>query len=246
MSKEPSKRPRKGSTGRLDKLEARIGYAFANRDLLTQALTHSSLSNGDAADSHYERLEFVGDRVLGLAVAEMLYSAFPNASEGELSLRLNLLVKGETLAEISDSLQLHEFIRAGSTIRELTGKRMRSVRADVLEAMIASIYLDGGIAPARDFVLKFWADRIHDPSASRRDAKSELQEWAHAERLGTPEYSEISRSGPDHEPYFVVAVQVPGRTQQTGSGRSKRAAEHEAAQAMLTAEGVWRPGGSHD
>lgn len=237
MSNRPSKRSGSGSA-RLAELERLIGHVFRNRDLLERALTHSSSRNGEKGDFHYERLEFLGDRVLGLAVADMLHRSFPKANEGELSVRFNLLVNGKTLAEISDSLQLYEFIRAGSGIRELTGKRMRSVRADVLEAVIASIYLDGGLAAALEFVGRFWSDRLHAPAAARRDSKTELQEWAHAAGLGTPEYAEISRSGPDHDPYFLVGVKLPGLTQCTGAGRSKRAAEQAAARAMLEREGV--------
>ncbi|MCU0790617.1 MAG: ribonuclease III, partial [Nitratireductor sp.] len=188
---------------------------------------------------HYERLEFLGDRVLGITVAEMLYRSFPGANEGELSLRLNAMVKGNTLADISDELNLHEFIRTGADLKELTGKRMRSVRADVLEALIASIYLDGGLEAAAAFVDRFWGHRMNTADAARRDSKTELQEWAHANRLGTPKYRERERSGPDHDPLFTVTVEVPGKGEASGTGRSKRIAEQAAARAMLVVNGVW-------
>ena len=130
-------------------LEKRLGYCFNDYANLERALTHASVRKKSDDTFHYERLEFLGDRVLGLAIAQMLYTAFPDADEGELSLRLNAVVKGITLAEISDDLGLHEFIRTGGDLKELKGKRMQSVRADVLEALIASIFLDGGLEASR-------------------------------------------------------------------------------------------------
>ena len=223
---------------RFGNLEKRLGYAFTDYANLERALTHASVRKKAADDFHYERLEFLGDRVLGLTVAEMLYRAFPDADEGELSLRLNAMVKGNTLADISDQLNLHEFIRTGGDLKELTGKRMRSVRADVLEALIASIYLDGGIGAVAAFIERFWSERLHTANAARRDSKTELQEWAHANRLGTPKYRESERSGPDHDPLFTVSVDVSGKPAATGTGRSKRIAEQAAARALLVGQGV--------
>ncbi|MEM7463171.1 MAG: ribonuclease III [Pseudomonadota bacterium] len=224
---------------RFGALEKRIGYAFASHDNLERALTHASVRKKADDGFHYERLEFLGDRVLGLAIADMLNREFPQANEGELSLRLNALVNGKTLAEIADELGLHQFIRTGGDLKELTGKRMRNVRADVLEALIASIYIDGGLEAARQFVQRFWEDRLHDAGAARRDSKTHLQEWAHANRLASPRYTEKSRSGPDHDPVFTVSVKLPGMAICLGQGRSKRAAEQSAARAMLVREGVW-------
>lgn len=220
-------------------LESRLGYAFNDYGDLERALTHSSVRKKSDDNFHYERLEFLGDRVLGLTIADMLHHAFPSANEGELSLRLNALVKGNTLADISDELNLHEFIRTGGDLKELTGKRMRSVRADVLEALIASIYLDGGIEAATAFVRRFWGPRLNAAGAARRDSKTELQEWAHASRLGTPKYTEKDRSGPDHDPLFTVGVEIAGLAEARGTGRSKRQAEQAAARALLLREGVW-------
>ncbi len=159
-----------------------------------------------------------------------------------MSLRLNALVKGKTLAEISDDLELHEFIRTGGDLKELKGKRMQSVRADVLEALIASIYLDGGLGAAVEFIKRFWKERLHSVEETKRDSKTALQEWAHSNRLGTPRYKEQKRSGPDHDPVFTVIVQVNGQEETSGSGRSKRAAEQNAARAMLIREQVWQEG----
>ena len=224
---------------RFGNLEKRLGYQFSDYSNLEKALTHASVRKRADDSFHYERLEFLGDRVLGLAVADLLHSNFPDADEGELSLRLNALVKGNTLAAIADELRLYEFIRTGGDLKELTGKRMQSVRADVLEALIASIYLDGGLEAAAAFIKRFWVARLKDDAAARRDSKTELQEWAHALRLGTPKYSETGRTGPDHDPVFTVAVKVQGRKKCTGTGRSKRTAEQAAARAMLIREGVW-------
>jgi ribonuclease-3 len=231
-SKERSKR-------RFGSLEKRLGYEFSDYSNLEQALTHASVRKKSTNVFHYERLEFLGDRVLGLAVAELLFHRFPEANEGELSLRLNTLVKGKTLAEISDELELHEFIRTGGDLKELKGKRMQSVRADVLEALIASIYIDGGQDAAVEFIKRFWRERLDTAETARRDSKTSLQEWAHAERLGTPRYKEKKRSGPDHDPIFTVVVQVNGREDCIGEGRSKRHAEQRAAREMLIREGVW-------
>jgi ribonuclease III len=218
-------------------LENRIGYIFGSHEYLREALTHASL-RGAADELHYERLEFLGDRVLGLAIADILHRTFADATEGELSVRFNLLVNGKTLAQISDELGLYEFIRAAGDIRELTGKRMLGVRADVLEALIAAIYLDGGLEAATDFVSRFWSQRLHQETAAQRDSKTELQEWAHANQHGTPQYVEIGRTGPDHEPVFTVVVRLEGCAESRGRGRSKRAAEQDAASALLVREGV--------
>ncbi len=224
---------------RFGNLERRLGYSFSNYANLERALTHASVRKRSDENFHYERLEFLGDRVLGLAVASIIHEEFPTANEGELSIRLNSLVKGKTLAGIADELGLHEFIRTGGDLKELRGKRMQSVRADVLEALIASIYLDGGLQEAMNFIRRFWDDRIFDTGGARRDSKTELQEWAHANRLGTPRYREEKRSGPDHDPEFTIIVNVTGRMACTGKGRSKRIAEQDAARNMLINEGVW-------
>ncbi|MEL7428963.1 MAG: ribonuclease III [Pseudomonadota bacterium] len=227
------------TSDRLSILEERIGYVFQDRSQLEQALTHSSLRKNPDDRFHYERLEFLGDRVLGLCIAELIFKRFADASEGELSLRLNALVKGKTLAEISDVLHLHEFIRTGGDLKLLTGKRMQSVRADVLEALIASIYLDGGLGAANAFIERFWQARINDKASARRDSKTALQEWAHSLGKNTPSYTEKDRTGPDHDPEFTVEVRVEALDGELGYGRSKRIAEQDAAKRMLIRENVW-------
>jgi len=218
-------------------LEALIGYVFTDKDRLDRAITHASARPGKG--SNYERLEFLGDRVLGLCVAEMLFRTFRDAKEGELSVRLNQLVSAESCAAVSDDLGLHRFIRTGADIKKLTGKAMLNVRADVVESLIAAIYLDGGLEAARGFILANWEGRAARAEGARRDAKTELQEWAHAKFGLTPNYRVDERSGPDHDPRFTVTVEVKGVAPETGIDRSKRAAEQAAATKILEREGVW-------
>jgi ribonuclease-3 len=222
-------------------LEETLGHSFGNKDLLIRALTHASATNGGDAGNTYQRLEFLGDRVLGLVVADVLVERFPDAPEGELSRRLARLVSRETCAEVADEMQLANYLKVGG------GPRGRSpatpgVLADVCEAVIAAIYRDGGLSAARRTVERYWLPRIESMSGPLRDAKTALQEWAHTRGAETPAYTEVSRSGPDHAPEFEVEVSVgqmlPGR----GRGRSKREAEQQAAAAVLRREGVWGEG----
>lgn len=221
------------------KLEAAIGYEFVEKDRLEWALTHASALTQKTGN--YERLEFLGDRVLGLCIAELLFRTFVTATEGELSVRLNQLVSAETCAEVADEMQLHLYIRTGADVKKVTGKRMLNVRADVVESLIAALYLDGGLEVARAFILRYWERRAVRPDGARRDAKTELQEWAHAKFGVTPVYRVDDRSGPDHDPRFTVTVEVKGTTPETGIERSKRAAEQVAATRILEREGVWQP-----
>lgn len=225
-------------------LEAEIGYVFKEQERLDRAVTHSSARPGK--DVNYERLEFLGDRVLGLCVAELLFRTFRDAKEGELSVRLNQLVSAESCAMVADTLGLHRFIRTGADVKKLTGKAMLNVRADVVEALIAAIYLDGGLDAARAFILRNWEGRAARAEGARRDAKTELQEWAHARFATTPVYRVAERSGPDHDPLFTVTVEIAGAAPETGRDRSKRAAEQAAATRVLEREGVWRKADTAD
>jgi ribonuclease III len=215
-----------------------IGYEFKTKDRLDRALTHSSARISKV--NNYERLEFLGDRVLGLCIAEHLFDSFGSADEGELSVRLNQLVSASTCAEVADSLELHKYIRTGADVKKLTGKRMLNVRADVVESLIAALYLDGGLEVARNFILANWKDRSARADGAKRDAKTELQEWAHATFQVTPSYHVLDRSGPDHDPRFTVRVEVAGLPPETGVERSKRTAEQVAATKLLEREGVWK------
>ena len=232
------KRAEKARSEALRAVQDRLGYTFEKTDWLDRALIHSSLGQAGPG-SNYERLEFLGDRVLGLCVAELLFTRYRDASEGELSVRLNRLVSAQTCAEVADELGLHEFIRTGADVKKLTGKRMANVRADVVEALIAAIYLDGGLEAARSFIHRQWEARSLETGANRRDAKTELQEWAHQRSGRTPHYRIVDRSGPDHDPRFVVEVEIDGVKPASGEARSKRLAEQDAAETLLKREGVW-------
>ncbi len=226
------------------KLEELVGVVFRDKTRLDRAVTHSSART--AGQGNYERLEFLGDRVLGLCIAELLFERFGTANEGELSVRLNQLVSAETCAAVADEIGLHAFIRTGSDIKKVTGKRMLNVRADVVEALIGAIYIEGGLEAARRFVEANWRERAASAGAARRDAKTELQEWSHARFGLTPVYRIAERTGPDHDPQFTVSVEVSGLAPETGVSRSKRAAEQRAAARLLLREGVWAEEPSND
>lgn len=220
-----------------DSLERLVGYVFENKERLDRAITHSSARV--AKGGNYERLEFLGDRVLGLCIAELLFTTYRSAGEGELSVRLNQLVSAETCADVADQMELHRYIRTGADLKKITGQRMKNVRADVVESLIAAIYLDGGLEAARGFILRQWTERATRPEPMRRDAKTELQEWTHQKFGFAPTYRVEDRSGPDHAPQFTVVVEIAGLAPETGTDRSKRAAEQVAARRMLEREGIW-------
>jgi ribonuclease-3 len=213
----------------------RIGHKFKDPKLLTRALTHSSFKK---EGHNYEALEFLGDRVLDLVVAEELYRRDPNMSEGRLTQSLKSLVCTETLAQVARELGLPEALRTEKRSTH-TVRASNNVLADSCEALIAAIYLDGGIEPARQFVQKHWGERFANLRSDQKDAKSTLQEWADARLLAPPNYRVVNRSGPQHEPLFVVEVAVKDRAAAIGEGKSKRQAEQEAARALLVREGVW-------
>ena len=220
-------------------VSAITGKAFQDVALLRRALTHST-ARGAGHGADYQRLEFLGDRVLGLVVAQMVFEANPKAPEGELSLRFNALVNAETLAEIADEVGLSELIVAGSELRTLTGRKRVNLRADVMEALIAAVYLEDGLEAARDFIHRHWEQRSKAPTAARRDPKTALQEWAHQTVKRSPGYTVERRDGPDHDPVFEVSVRIEGLEPATGTGRSKREAEQAAATTILVREGVWQ------
>jgi ribonuclease-3 len=212
-------------------LEKALGHSFTNPELLNQALTHASVGSGREAS--YQRLEFLGDRVLGLAVADMLVEHFSDAPEGELSRRLARLVSGEACAEVAREMGLDKALRISG------GRPTVSVLGDACEAVLGAIYRDAGLAAARAVIERYWGPRLESMSGPLRDAKTELQEWAHRRGFDTPVYAEILRSGPDHAPEFEVEVSVGGLEPGRGRGRSKREAEHDAAAGVLRREGVW-------
>ncbi|HUG61098.1 MAG TPA: ribonuclease III [Methylomirabilota bacterium] len=223
-----------------DALADRLGYVFRDREEYRRALTHRSAVPGDrVAHESYQRLEFLGDRVLALVIADMLYRAYPKADEGELARRLNSLVRRETCVEVALALDLGPAIRLGAGERKSGGRSNEAILGDVMEAIIAAIYLDGGFEPARAFVERLWRPRMEALSGPLRDAKTTLQEWAQGRGLSTPSYRMVDRSGPDHAPSFTVEVVISDTTMGEGRGRSKREAEQAAAADVLVREGLW-------
>jgi ribonuclease-3 len=226
-------------------IEARIGHSFADPSLLVTAFTHvSALKSTKKRGDSYQRLEFLGDHVLGLIVSDMLYRAFPSADEGELSKRLADLVRKESCADVAKSLGLLEDIKLGAVGAGAGARLRKSVLGDVCEAVIGAIFLDGGYQAASGFVERNWTERMHKPRRPLRDPKTVLQEWAQGKGLPTPVYREVERTGPHHDPQFRVAVDLPGLKPAEGIGGSKRAAEKVAASVMIEREGV--SGGSND
>jgi ribonuclease-3 len=217
-------------------LEARLGHSFVNKRLLLHALTH--VSGSPARADSYERLEFLGDRVLGLVVAHMLYGAFGGESEGVLSRRLANLVRKETCAEVAENWGVGPFIRLGEGEAQTGGRKKRAILGDICEAIIGAVFLDGGLPAADSVVRAAFGPRMQTPGRKLRDPKTSLQEWAQGRKLPTPRYRLAARSGPDHAPFFEVTVEVEGFAVSKGSGASKRAAEQSAAQAFLEREGI--------
>jgi ribonuclease-3 len=219
-------------------LEDRIGYHFADKTLLERALTHISAASGGARVNSYQRLEFLGDHVLGLVISDMLYRAFPRANEGELSRRLADLVRKETCADVARAIDIGPALSLGSSESQAGGRLRATILADACEALVGAVYLDGGYPAAESFVERFWKERMLKPPRPLRDPKTMLQEWAQARALPTPVYRELARTGPHHNPKFRVAVELPDRPPAEGIGASKRAAEQAAAAEMLAAVGV--------
>jgi ribonuclease-3 len=230
------RRPRRRGGGAL---EERIGYRFKDLALRDSALTHiSALKGARNRGASYQRLEFLGDHVLGLVISDLLYRTFPKADEGELSRRLADLVRKETCAEIAVSIELGSAIHLGSSEANAGGRKRPAILADVCEALIGAVYIDGGYPAAETLIQKLWEVRTQGTAPPQRDPKTVLQEWAQGRGLPTPIYQEVARTGPDHNPVFRVAVQLPKFAPAEGTGLSKRAAEQEAAATMLTRENV--------
>lgn len=209
--------------------ERLIGYQFTDKTLLQSALTHSSVAQTPAQS--YERLEFFGDRILGLVLSEWLYRTFEAEDQGELTTRFHALARGEYLASVCLKLGLHNCLFQENGQKKLAERS--SVQADIIEAVIAAIYLDGGLAAAEKFIKSNWQVDRGVPDSLAENPKSALQEWAAAEKLGMPEYQLHSQSGSDHEPEFKVRVELKGFPAATGIGPSRKAAERAAATAFL-------------
>lgn len=218
-------------SGDLRALEARIGHKFADPELLLRAVTHSSMSSSTREDN--QRLEFLGDRVLGLVMAEALLDHDRKATEGQLAPRFNALVRKETCADVAREIGLGDVLKLGRSEMISGGRRKQALLGDAMEAVIAAVYRDAGFDAAKKMVLRLWGDRVTKVKADARDAKTSLQEWAQARGLQPPKYVELARSGPDHAPVFTIAARLDSGEEATATAGSKRQAEQAAARALL-------------
>jgi ribonuclease-3 len=222
------------SDDRLKAAQDAIGYKFKDAKLLVRALTHpSAVGGGDAVRDSNQRLEFLGDRVLNLVIAERLMERRKMESEGELAPRLNRLVKKGACADAVRHLELQEFILLSDGEEAAGGRKRESTLGDACEAIIGAIFKDGGLSPARKFIEKAWAPQFASTPAETKDPKTLLQEWAQGQGLPLPDYDVLSRSGPDHEPIYEIEAKVDGRGSAVATGPSKREAERSAAALLL-------------
>jgi len=211
--------------------EGRIGHRFANPRLLVEALTHASMSPSVGRDN--QRLEFLGDRVLGLVMSEALLSADKAASEGQLAPRFNALVRKEICADVARTVNLGAVLKLGRSEMMSGGRRKQALLGDAMEAVIAAVFVDGGLEAARAMILRLWGERIGRVEADARDAKTALQEWAQAQGQQPPCYVELARTGPDHAPVFMIAARLSDGAEAQATAGSKRQAEQAAAKALL-------------
>lgn len=214
-------------------LEGALGHAFADRQLLEAALTHASVGEGGKAVRHNERLEFLGDRVLNLLAAERLLESDPGAREGQMSPKLAGLVNGRTCARVARRLGLGEALRLSAGESKSGGRDKDTILGDALEAVIAALYIDGGLEAARALFLRAWAEEFDAAETPGREPKTELQEWAQGRGLALPAYAVVAREGPDHAPAFTVEVRVEGCEPARAQGRSRQDAEKAAALMVL-------------
>ena len=214
-------------------IEARLGHEFADRALLTEALTHSSATGRDRGRRSNERLEFLGDRVLGLVIADLLIALYPGEGEGDLSRRHAALVRRETLAEVAADLGAARWLVVGRSEEEAGGRANPALLANVVEALIGALYLDGGLGAAKRFIRQHWLPRLQSMAVPPRDAKTSLQEWAQSRGLGLPIYEVAAVAGPAHAPRFDVSVSLSGFPPGRAIAGSKRAAEQAAAEELL-------------
>jgi ribonuclease-3 len=232
-----SKAPR-ASERDIEGLEDALGHRFSDRALLTAALRHSSLAPARTAkrgSDNFERLEFLGDRVVGLVIADLLLARFPGESEGDLASRHASFVSRRTLAEIADEIDLGQRLRLTRGEDGTGGRRKPTVLADSLEALIGAIYRDGGLEPARALIARLYASRLDEAGQPPRDPKTALQEWAQARGLPLPAYRIVKTEGPAHQPSFEIEVRVEGFEPVIAGGTSKQNAERAAAAALFAA-----------
>ena len=217
----------------LEALEAKLGHRFRDRGLLTEAMTHPSANPRAQGRWHYDRLEFLGDRVLGLIVASRLFARFPDAEAGQLSDRLNALVRLETAAEVAREIGLGEHLVMARSEAESGGRDKTGILGDACEAAIGALYLDGGMAAAEQFIDRCWKRRLAQVGRTRKDAKNRLQEIVQGKGGALPVYELVGREGPDHAPSFTIEVRIEGAKPARGEGPSRRVAEQAAAERML-------------
>lgn len=222
--------PGRSPAANLAELEARLGHTFSDKSLLKRALRHAASTGEPQTDN--ERLEFLGDRVLGLAIAEELLRRFPDDPEGQLARRYNALVSKTACAAIAEAMGLESHVRDKHKQASDSAVTPR-VMADICEALVAAIYIDAGLGAASAFVLRHWQQGLETAEGTRRDPKSQLQEWALSRALPVPDYTVTARAGPDHAPLFTIAVTVAGHAPVSGQGPSKREAEQAAAACFL-------------
>ncbi|WP_411892640.1 ribonuclease III [Yoonia sp. SDW83-1] len=215
----------------LNTFSERLGYQFRQPEHLVLAVTHSSMVSPHRDDN--QRLEFLGDRVLGLVMAEALLKADPSAPEGLLAPRYNALVRREACADVARQIDLGKVLKLGRSEMKSGGRRKEALLADAMEAVLAAIYIDGGFDAARDAILRLWGRRIHNVAEDARDAKTALQEWAQARGEVPPQYVEVGRTGPDHQPVFTIEVRLASGPAEQATAGSKRQAEQAAASALL-------------
>jgi ribonuclease-3 len=215
----------------LREFSARLGHDFAEPEFLIQAVTHSSLSSTTRSDN--QRLEFLGDRVLGLVIAEALSDRDPEATEGQMAPRFNALVRKEACADIARELDLGAALKMGRSEMISGGRRKQAILADAMEAVIAAVYRDAGFDVARVMILRLWDSRIDAAKDDARDAKTTLQEWAQARGMNPPKYVEVGRTGPDHAPVFEIEAQLSNGISGSGLAENKRNAQQAAAKVVL-------------
>ncbi|MFT4961348.1 MAG: ribonuclease-3 [Paracoccaceae bacterium] len=211
--------------------EDRIGYRFKRPELLVRSLTHGSISS--PTRGHNQRLEFLGDRVLGLVMATALMDRDTNATEGQLAPRFNALVRKEACADVARHIDLGAVLKLGRSEMMSGGRRKLALLGDAMEAVIAAVYRDGGYEAANDVILRLWGDRVTQVQSDARDAKTALQEWAQARSQNPPSYDEVARTGPDHAPVFTIAARLETGEEAQATAGSKRQAEQAAATALL-------------
>ncbi len=215
----------------LKSFSERIGYAFKRPELLHRAVTHSSMSSPNRDDN--QRLEFLGDRVLGLVMAEAMFKADRKATEGQMAPRFNALVRKEACADVARAIDLGVVLKLGRSEMQSGGRRKEALLGDAMEALIAAVYLDGGFDAARALVLRLWGTRIDTVKDDARDPKTALQEWAQARKQQPPKYIEVAREGPDHAPVFTIRAELAHGETETATANSKRQAQQAAAKALL-------------